>query len=336
MNGRGVLRGIAPACQRFYPLLLAAGLVGVLYLVARDPLIDAEAVMVAGSPGAPDSAALHALTTGPHMDGFGSWSPDGSRLAFMRDGRIWVAAADGSSARPVSSGGPAGWDVSPVWRPDGRQIAFARLGDSSALVMSVDPTTTGETILVTEDEPVGYLAWAPRGESLWYTKAHTLMRLDLASSRRSVVLSVGQAQELLAGGLTISRDGRTIIVGIGDRRNQSVAYDLWTLDLSRSAPEPQRLTREGGIMPALDAKGRRLVYRNSRRAQGIYLMELASHRTHRVLSDASGTMYFHPAFTPDGKRLVVSRLQLGTVGQGRELRLVSHLFTLPVGDGGRN
>jgi len=332
--GLSILRTVARVRQRVYPLLLAAGLVGVVYLVVQDPLVGAQAVMVTATRAAPDPQTLHPLTTGSHMDGFGSWSADGSRLAFMRDGQVWVAAAGGTGAQRLSgravAAGPAGWDVSPVWRPDGRQIAFARLGEAGAQVKTVDPATGQETVLATETVPVGYLAWGAKGESLWYTTARTLVRVDAASGRKSLVVTLPENQEMLAGGLAVSRDGRTLVLGVGERQDQRVVYDLWTLDLSRPGEQSQRLTREGGIMPALDPKGRMLVYRNPRRGQGIYLMDFSSHRTKRLLADGSGSMFFHPAFAPDGKRVVVSRLQLGNTGEPREIRLVSHLFVAGV------
>ena len=50
------------------------------------------------------------------------WSPDGKRLAFVRDNEIWVVEADGSRLVKVT-GHPSGTKL-PRWSPDGKRIAF--------------------------------------------------------------------------------------------------------------------------------------------------------------------------------------------------------------------
>lgn len=56
-----------------------------------------------------------------------SWSPDGERIAFSMDGRIWVVPSEpveGAEAVQVTSG--EGYDFEPDWSPDGREIVFSR------------------------------------------------------------------------------------------------------------------------------------------------------------------------------------------------------------------
>jgi len=60
------------------------------------------------------------------------WSPDGQRLAFMRDDQIWLVPVGGGEPFQLTnqSGGVTG---PPVWSPDGRRIAFtARITATAA------------------------------------------------------------------------------------------------------------------------------------------------------------------------------------------------------------
>ena len=60
-----------------------------------------------------------------------AWSPDGNRIAFVDDGDIYVARADGTNARRVAR--DAEW---PAWFPDGERIAFDRGGDIWSLALA--------------------------------------------------------------------------------------------------------------------------------------------------------------------------------------------------------
>jgi dipeptidyl aminopeptidase/acylaminoacyl peptidase len=51
------------------------------------------------------------------------WSPDGRRLAYVRDEEIWVVEADGSRSTLVAA--KPGGGTEPRWSPDGGRLAFA-------------------------------------------------------------------------------------------------------------------------------------------------------------------------------------------------------------------
>jgi Tol biopolymer transport system component len=84
----------------------------------------------------PDGGGLHKLTDGRCCsDRYPDWSPDGGRIAFARDGRIYTMAADGTGLTQITAGGRYHGrrfvDSMPSWTPDGSQIVFARIDDTA-------------------------------------------------------------------------------------------------------------------------------------------------------------------------------------------------------------
>jgi dipeptidyl aminopeptidase/acylaminoacyl peptidase len=82
-----------------------------------------------------DGAGEQVLVEGPMDEGPGTpaWSPDGSRIAFIRTPRvgkgyameIWVIDADGQGEERLGIGDSETWGGGPVWSPDSRLVAWA-------------------------------------------------------------------------------------------------------------------------------------------------------------------------------------------------------------------
>lgn len=91
------------------------------------------------------------------------WSPDGKRIAFVRDSSedvtdVYVVNRDGSGLRRLTRGGDAG---DPAWSPDGRSIAFTREVAGDLYVVDADgdgPRRLLRTLRFMEASPV----WAPQ------------------------------------------------------------------------------------------------------------------------------------------------------------------------------
>jgi hypothetical protein len=69
-----------------------------------------------------DSSRKSPATTGDGSDRMPSWSPDGTKIAFLRQGALHVMETGGSAARRLS---PEGLDLNAFsWSPDGKRFCF--------------------------------------------------------------------------------------------------------------------------------------------------------------------------------------------------------------------
>jgi len=111
----------------------------------------------------PDGSDLEQLTgkmvvdgslsdTPPYLDSYPAWSPDGSRIAFVRrldepplaPASIYVMEADGSDATKVSDAPHEGfYEYAPTWSPDSSRIAFTDAVEGRIYLVKADGTRLG-------------------------------------------------------------------------------------------------------------------------------------------------------------------------------------------------
>jgi dipeptidyl aminopeptidase/acylaminoacyl peptidase len=111
------------------------------------------------------------------------WSPDGRRLAFCREGEIWIVEADGSRLTRVVPKPGGGED--PRWSPDGRRLSFLsrRRGWTQVWVIDApvprrgrparDPKAPEATVVTPAGIDVDAVAWSPDGSRLAVTAQWT-------------------------------------------------------------------------------------------------------------------------------------------------------------------
>jgi TolB protein len=114
---------------------------------------------------------VHRLTNTPGISTGGSYSPDGSQIAFESDRggsqQIYVMNANGDGAQRISHG--EGKYGTPVWSPRGDFIAFTHISGGVFYIGVMHPDGSGERSIAQ-----GYLVegptWAPNGRVLAYFK----------------------------------------------------------------------------------------------------------------------------------------------------------------------
>jgi dipeptidyl aminopeptidase/acylaminoacyl peptidase len=104
------------------------------------------------------------LTNDPANDLLPAWSPDGSKIAFVKGFDIVVMNADGTN--PIGLTAAAATNSAPAWSPDGTKIAFhsSRDGNFEIYVMNADGSN--QTRLTSNAAGDFGPAWSPDGQKI--------------------------------------------------------------------------------------------------------------------------------------------------------------------------
>ena len=164
-----------------------------------------------------------------------AWSPDGARIAYVRDywdgingqSQLWLVNVDGSGKTKLSRG-----DVQerwPSWSPDGTRIVFEHVSgsgrDANGLfvnadryIVTMDPEGRNRRALyrggLSEEAPT----WFPGGELLAFTSFGSVQLSEVDGSNRRAIIAGGYWN----GGLSFSPDGRRIAFVRGDSTRSSI------------------------------------------------------------------------------------------------------------------
>lgn len=119
-----------------------------------------------------DGGSPRQLTDGPAEEKSPAWSPGFvilQRIAFERNGQIWLINVDGSNERPLVL---IGENAAPTWAPRGDQIAFTCVqvfGTSD--ICTVDVTTGKVTNLTPGGRDDTDPHWSPDGETIVFSSS---------------------------------------------------------------------------------------------------------------------------------------------------------------------
>ena len=121
------------------------------------------------------------LTNAPNRgEGRPSWSPDGQRIAYMRNAVIsgsefdvFVMNADGSGVTNLTPITPQWTDGEPAWSPDGRRIAFRSHRSSNGDLWTMAPDGSQLTQLTFGGRIDSNPRWSPDGQKLVFARFTT-------------------------------------------------------------------------------------------------------------------------------------------------------------------
>ena len=147
-----------------------------------------ELAFVAADRGVPQIFVVGADGTGRRRltDGTGAsttpvWSPDGQRIAFVRqagdDTQIYIMNADGASPRPLTTG--PGRVASPAWSPDGQQIVFSATRDGVSQIVAMRGDGSQRHDLAPSHSDQRAPAWSPDGQLIAFLSRASLGHFDL-------------------------------------------------------------------------------------------------------------------------------------------------------------
>jgi len=205
----------------------------------------------------PNGRHQRQLTFGHGIQEVPRWSPDGRAITFDASRKlpgqpgfhtsIWTIRAGGTGARQLTRGG---FDVEPVFSPDGRQIAFARIthdaqiADVALYVMHADGTHLRQVVPSTFG--LEHPDWSPDGRWITFNIAPeaphaAVMAVHPSGSSLHTIRRSGGRFGLFKP--VWSPDGRKFLVGCFDVQAQTdklcvMNADGRNLHIVVAAPDP--------------------------------------------------------------------------------------------------
>ena len=175
-----------------------------------------------------DGSTRRTLVSLPGSESMPEWSPDGTRLLFMRfgDDRIWMVDENGGNLHAIPSTSSALW---PRWSPDGQFIIYTRVPDTTPTeIVIIRADGTGERVLTAD--AFGSPSWSRDGRiafrrattgGIWTMRADgsELTRLNTLAGDNLPTWSPNGSRLLLWNLTSAGREGFVVVNADGSNRH---------------------------------------------------------------------------------------------------------------------
>jgi Tol biopolymer transport system component len=270
-------------------------------------------------------AEARQLTKDPAADLWPAWSPDGTRIAFLRRGPAAGAAPVGGTIHLVSPMGGAARRLSELlavpalsWSPDGRWLAAALVAGGLPPRIHLVSAAGGEARALTSPKPGEFdcfPSFSPDGRALAYavcvrSSVSILVRrcgvnvLALDSGLRAQGPPRAVTPQVInMSGIAWTGDGGSIVYSTQDH--------LWRVR-SDGSGSPERVELAGGAasLPSVSRSGTRLAFVRPNVEMDIYRLPFGGSPSPLL---ASAFPDITPSYSPDGRRIA---FQSGRAGEG--------------------
>ncbi len=230
-----------------------------------------------------------------------------TRIAFVRDQRLWIVDSDGAN---LQSAGVGGLSLSPAWHPTGRYLAYAQMADDGTHI-AVRDLVNGQSRRLGDLGGTNITpAFSPDGSTLVFSAGDDGTDLYAVSPFGGEVprrVTVGRGSPTSSP--TFSPDGRKIAF-ISGRLGHPEVYitdvDGTNTELLTETPNTDRPYRSS---PDWSPDGRSVAFTSQEGANlQVMVINVRDRRIRQLTGDARNE---DPSWAPDGRHLVFTSTRSG-------------------------
>ncbi|MRG27127.1 MULTISPECIES: TolB family protein [Laceyella] len=229
-----------------------------------------------------DTLSMRKVASGTNAD----LSPDGTKLAFVKNDSLHIADADGKNQVRLTNSYFPNYDTSPRWSPDGKKIVFAK-SDGNLYLVDVASKKVKALTHVAEGVRHAEPDWSPDGAKIVFHSSDQSgfthiysMHADGSNLKQLTGLGGGETSEYSPH---FSPDGRKILYG-STKAGQSDAY---VMNADGSQPKNITAGNNKAVTSAIWSEdGRKILYtvnEKEKRQDSYFYMTTLSGDSNKVM-----------------------------------------------------